>query len=100
MSELFPVESVKGDSPRLAWLKSHHVKTKNFPEQKIGDENEFGDELFPWYAFSAFAEDDVNDFIGGATEDDAIAEYARRKGLRLWNETNASPARGQRMNEN
>ena len=97
MKSLFDMKSVRGDSPRLAWMKLHHVKTKNFTDVKTGDEDEFGNEVWPWIAFDTRCEEDLDafDLCGAATEDEAIAALARRLNLRLWNETNASPASGQ-----
>ena len=92
-SDLFPNEG-RQDSPRLAWMKRHGVITKEYPAH--GD----------WYAgLRSFAEDlqhvcdtDADILLwercehglvnlGHArTEDDAIADLARKMGLRLWNE--------------
>ena len=88
MSELFPIASVKQDSPRLAWMKRHRVKTKHFPDVQPGDEDEWGNNVWPWIAFDTLCEEnlDATDLCGGATEDDAIAKFARRHKLRIWNE--------------
>jgi hypothetical protein len=96
--ELFPVDAVKMDSPRLAWLKKHGVVTylamPDDPHWRL------------WYAgFSAWSTeysphlksaadlffyetaDRGDKRIGtGETEDDAIAELAKKYRLKLWNE--------------
>ena len=75
-------------SPRLAWMKRHHVKTQFFKQNKIGDKDEFGNDNWPWYAFDETSEENLfgRELCGGATEDDAIAEFARRNKLKMWNE--------------
>jgi hypothetical protein len=84
--ELFSVP--EQDSPRRAWLKRYGVKTAQ-TKFKTGDEGEFGNDLFPWYAW-IYGETyrnalDYNQ-AGGATEDDAISNLAKKKRWRLWNE--------------
>lgn len=88
MSELFDIKSVKQDSPRFAWMKHYGVKVKNCPDVTVGDEGEFGNEQWPWYAFAHEASQ-PEDFVGGETEDEALANFAKSKNLRLWNETNS-----------
>jgi hypothetical protein len=75
------------DSPRLAWLKRHNVRTQK-TDNKIGDEDEMGNKLFPWYAFvgADMMRTDSRDITGGETEADAIANLAIKRGLRLWME--------------
>jgi len=79
--ELFDVPVVK--SPRLKWIEKHRLKTKcaEFPVAD-GDEDEFGNEVFQWSA----SDDNWKHSHGGATEDDALAAWARARGVRLWNE--------------
>ena len=54
---------------RTQWLEANHVHTE-FVDAGIGS---------CW-----FAEQDDNEAVCGETEDDAIAELARKKGLVLW----------------
>lgn len=92
MNELFPVESVLQDSPKLAWMKANHVLTHNAPHMEQS-----------WCAIVARPEHrgmdigeimakacqlyDLTDRIGyGETEDEAIADLAIKHGMRLWNE--------------
>jgi hypothetical protein len=85
--ELFSVPVVK--SPRLAWLEKHGVKTKHFPDRAQSepfDEDEDGDELYPWVAFAAGGH-----MHGGVTEDEAVCGLAIRMGWLLWNEEGYKP---------
>ena len=75
-------------SPRLKWLETHCVKTEhtNFTE---GDKDEFGNDLWPWFAFigaTRFADANPKKRDGGATENEAIAKLAIGQGWQLWNE--------------
>lgn len=73
-------------SPRLLWLEAHRVTTKHWPGVSFGDEDEFGNEMFPWTAFVGGV-DDLHIFVGaGDTEQDAIVDLAVKKGWKLWNE--------------
>ena len=89
MNELFQIKTVKQDSPRLAWMKLHKLKTKKSNDLNEVTEDEFSNDIYPWYAN---ATDETNDegFCGGLTEDEAITNWARWKGVRLWNEINVS----------
>ena len=84
MDELFQIAETK--SPRLKWLEQKHVTTKNWPGVAHGDEDEFGNEMFPWTAFVG----DVNGLhttVGaGDTEHEAIVDLAVKRGWKLWNE--------------
>ena len=79
MSELFDIpESL---SPRLRWLIKHKIHTF-----KSGNAEDFDGE--PWSAWQAENKNDLpSDYETGATEDDAIAKWARQNGVKLWNET-------------
>ena len=69
------------DSPRLAWMKRHGVKTiKVEGELRPGEEDEFGNYVFDWYCSGATGHQ-----MGGETEDEAIAAWARSANVRLWN---------------
>ena len=100
--ELFPVETVQMDSPKLAWLKKHGVlswydtgKRDGFqacpPQWFAGFEH--------WWpgktGIEFFAEETAHNGdsrIGeGGSEEEAICHLltcgeARSKGMRLWNE--------------
>jgi hypothetical protein len=68
-------------SPRLAWKRKFNISTQ---DHGYHPESEFE----RWSAWSG----DLHKAIGngslasGTTEDDAIAEWARRHNVRLWNE--------------
>lgn len=93
--ELFPVETVSMDSPRLAWIKKHGVVTyHSFPNEpdhcwfagfqewwpKLTDRVDFFCHETGWNGDSRLAE--------GETEDEALATLARYYELPLWNEEN------------
>lgn len=77
--ELFSVPVSK--SPKMRWLERHGVNVTHDEAWQYGDEDDLGNEKFPYYA-----SDDGKHFHGGATEDDALVEWARARGKRLWNE--------------
>lgn len=87
---LLDVPEVK--SPRLKWIAKYHISTKFFPGVKEGDEDpDTGDILYPWVAWQYEGKvyppkNQYGGTYGGATEDDALAEWARWRGKRLWNE--------------
>lgn len=84
MSEFFTQEEVKGDSPRVAWMKKHDLCTVR--SQGVPDDEE------PWNCWAG--KFSMRDFerLGatGATEDEAITRWAIKNGVRLWNETVAN----------
>ena len=79
MTELFNLPETP--SPRLAWMRKHGVWIRENREINPGDESpETGETIYPFKAFG-------NQFVGyGNTEDEAIADFAKRAGVRLWNE--------------
>jgi hypothetical protein len=85
METLFEIPAC--DSPRLKWLKFNRVSvTKTI--FKSGDEDELGNELYPFYAFigSNLRNAGNRYSAGGATEHDAIVSLAIKRGWKLWNE--------------
>jgi len=74
MDYFFPDETITADSPRLAWLKKHDIRTKRLAAGGIG--------RLQWQAHVAGTET----ISFGATEDEAIAGIAALCGLKLWNE--------------
>ena len=92
--ELFSVPVVK--SPRLRWIEAQGLRTKHYPDVAVGDEDpETGDDLFPWVAWCSQGKSGdgkcypPRHAAGGATEDDALAEWSRRYGKRMWFEEGA-----------
>jgi hypothetical protein len=87
--ELFHAESVAMDSPRIRWMRKWNVRTRQTAPELVGMVDEAKGDLAAWYA-----EDDrpgVSDIdrmtLGsGATEDEALADFAVGRGIRLWNE--------------
>ena len=83
--ELFPAEAVTMDSPRLAWMKRHEIRTW-FSESVEPEDG-------PWIAWlrsNAGDEDGIPrdlDACGyGDTEEGALGDLARRHNFHLWNE--------------
>ena len=73
-------------SPRLAWMKAHCVKTEH-TEFTTDDEDEFGNRMFPWYAFIGvlhFGDARDSQCAGGETEDEALVALAIKKGWPDW----------------
>ena len=82
MKELFAPETVSSDSPRLRWMKKHHLITYRSPH--LTDEEE------PWSCWDGRLElatgAMLQNMAEGITEDDAIANWALHNGVKLWNE--------------
>jgi hypothetical protein len=76
---LLTVEPKK--SPRLLWLEKHDVKIEHYPKVTPGEEDEFGDEIFPWIARTG-----LGYWAGGKTEQEAIRNLAIKRNWKLWNE--------------
>ena len=83
-------------SPRLQWMEKHHIKIHYSPECAES----------PWLALMPFEEHramNIGDIMAeacrlydeqgrlgyGSSEDDALAEMARKSGIQLWNEEGA-----------
>lgn len=81
MSELFPAQEVAGKSPRLKWLENHRLSVWKNAAAEVPCE--------AWLAavFEVDGQLPKDSLIGeGHTEADAIADWARRNNVRLWNE--------------
>jgi hypothetical protein len=77
MDYFFPDETIAADSPRLAWLKKHHIRTHHNPLSGVLTH-------LQWEA--CLTGTNYNGLYFGATEDEAIAALATACGLKLWNE--------------
>jgi hypothetical protein len=91
VAELFSLPETL--SPRLEWLREKNVQTKRFPFITPGDEDEFGNDLFPWYAWTSGSHGETTfensaplNRAGGNTEQEAIRNLAVKREWRLWNE--------------
>lgn len=78
MSELFPVQQVSADSPRLRWLKKWGVQIKDNGQ---GGEDEGGE----WLRFAAISEKS-RAFGQGNTEDEALQDLALKNRWLMWTE--------------
>lgn len=88
IDELFPVETVSMDSPRLAWCKKWGVQAIKRDDHMVGLESpETGDTIKAWFVIDTLF-NPGEPIIGcdGDTEDEALAEYGARFGRKLWNE--------------
>jgi len=84
---LFPVE--ESLSPRLAWIRRNHVVTYRSDVEPVcwfaGKADAPVTDVASWFVEETSANGDSR--IGeGDTEDEAIAELARKHGMKLWNE--------------
>jgi len=85
MTDLFP--TAQGESPRLRWLREHGVTTIKQPAALVGETcPETGDAIPAWVAGAYDRLDRAHQYGHGETEDDSIADWARRNGVRLWSE--------------
>lgn len=93
MSDLFDMEAVKMDSPRLAWIKKHKAVThfaKHCDEAPWTatfrqDEQE---NLSPAEIIMKILENSDSCAVGfGATENEALQNAAINWSIPLWNET-------------
>jgi len=68
------------ESPRLRWLKKHHISTHK--SDCMPDDEE------PWNAWAGELSEAIEDGSNctGATEADALCALAKRLRIRLWNE--------------
>jgi hypothetical protein len=90
MTDLFPIPETP--SPRLAWMKKHSLSSRHYSKVEIGFEDEFsGERIYPWIVYSVpfqaggqFCGDSVA--AGGDTEDEALTNWAKANGVKLWNE--------------
>lgn len=85
--ELFPPREVAMDSPRLRWLRKHGLVLQHNAGLTRAD---YEDGACDWTCYVQAAMHggvcgDCN-IGGGDTEDEACADLAKNKGLKLWNE--------------
>lgn len=91
--ELFPPESVASLSPRIQWLIAHNLVTEKMPDDIAGMESpETGDEIPRWVCRvkkenPECAHYSPREIGGGDTEDEACADLAINRNIKLWNET-------------
>ena len=82
-SDLFP--DCKMDSPRLAWIKRHHIKVIELESVSEIEEDEFGNEYGRYNVTLDYeSEQTVRGY--GMTLDEALADFASKLGIPLWNE--------------
>lgn len=74
-------------SPKLAWLRKHGLVTEFFSEALEMDEDEFGNDVFPWTCHviktdgSTYSPREIG---GGRTEEEAILNYCQKAGIKHY----------------
>lgn len=76
LPELFSSTDMACESPRARWMRENAVTTF---DRGSGGEDEFG-EYQRWHATGFGKKAD------GDTQDEALAELAKKAGVRFWNE--------------
>lgn len=82
--ELFQPAAVASDSPRIAWCRRYRIIISDMTTQPVAAAAVATGEIDRWWCESDKLQFPM--FGSGPTEADAIADFARRNGLRLWNE--------------
>lgn len=95
--DLFNVEPTL--SPRLQWMHRHNISVAKNPAVTKALADEYDEPWQPYEAWAGEYSDAVDDVaengeyntkLGiGATVEDALADFARRAGLKLWHEETA-----------
>ena len=91
--ELFNSLEVASESPRLQWMRQNGVTLHSPPSDMVGMASNYGDTTEAYYAVPTDGLGGFNTKSAGmgATADEALADYAVKHGLRLWNETPDAP---------
>ena len=90
--ELFPPETVAGDSPRLRFIKQHGIQVHSIPNVQPDDEvEETGEPLWPWYVWTSgedaaptYQDAHHGDRATGWTLDEALLKLAAKKRWPRW----------------
>ena len=91
MSEPLLFDVPPQDSPRLAWMKIYDIHTQDTGQE--GECPEMGHDFKRWGCWSGDMGDAMasDEFSEGDTEGEAIADWAKRHGVLLWNEIGLKP---------
>ena len=90
-SDLFP--DCRQDSPRLAWMKRHHINVIELESVLEIEEDEFGNEYGRYNVTLDYeSEQTVRGY--GMMLDEALADFASKLGIPLWNEEQYAKERG------
>ena len=73
------------DSPRLAWKKLHRVTVHQLPSFEPGLEDDLGNEVLEFVAFTG-PFPNLGNSAQGSTEDEALDALASKRGWKLWNQ--------------
>ncbi len=79
MSELFPIDQVAKDSPRVVWMKRYVVQVKDDAGSRNGGKLAFSQNNPQWSTGY------------GITEDAAINDFASKNKINLWHEGEQTP---------
>lgn len=77
---LFPLPD--SPSPKLQWIRKHGLVTEYYPETVGLDEDEFGNDVFPWVC-RVIKTDSIyspREIGGGQTEEEAIIDFCTNSG--------------------
>jgi len=80
-------------SPRLAWMKKNHIKVFELESVSEIEEDEFGNE-YGRYNVTVDLENCGAIRGYGMTLDEALADFASKLGIPLWNEEQYAKERG------
>lgn len=90
--ELFPIEAVLKDSPRIIWLREHNLETVQLREPDgLSESPETGEDIPVWVCRVKEPEDGdswrKHEIAGGDTENDAICAFCEVSGITHWSGT-------------
>jgi mannose/cellobiose epimerase-like protein (N-acyl-D-glucosamine 2-epimerase family) len=77
MDELFAVDAISVDSPKVKWMKANTIQVRDNVTNR--------EDETPKLVFSLSNPQFKTGY--GLDEDDAIVDFAKRNGLKLWNES-------------
>ncbi len=91
-SEMFAPEAVAMLSPKLLWVQTHDLHVWHTPDLVGDEEDDQGNEIKPWTCAKMSAGGPALSRCGtGDTEEEALADYAAKHGLGLWNQPRCEP---------
>lgn len=84
--ELFKPSEVQSESPKLRWMRAHGLEVRDLSDRIPEDCEPFTCALTADFNNPVSMNPLVRHMAYGNTADEAIANYARKHGLKLWNE--------------
>ena len=71
-------------SPKRKWMAEHGIKLHETPPMLVGEPDELTGEIAAFYAYTGELPWESKDMAEGATEHEALAKLAQKKGWKLW----------------